>query len=135
MTYKKIKLYEVGGEVYSDMPNSSENPCLHCGGCCQYFRVSFYQGEIKDLGGNVPSEMTKQITPFMVAMKGTEYGKGRCIALNGEVGKNISCAIYENRPSVCRSYHVWDKEGNPNERCQKIRKELGLPLLEKLNIE
>lgn len=134
MKNKTITIYEMNGETWSDMHQSSENPCLNCGGCCQYFRISFYQGETKDLGGNVPTEMTQSITPFLVAMKGTEYGKGRCIALNGEVGKNISCSIYKDRPSVCRSYHVWDNKGNPNERCQKIRKELGLPLLQKITI-
>ena len=29
---------------------------------------------------------------------------GRCIFLDGTVGKSCSCRIYENRPQVCRTY-------------------------------
>jgi Fe-S-cluster containining protein len=29
---------------------------------------------------------------------------GRCIALRGEVGRGVACAIYEHRPNACRSF-------------------------------
>lgn len=28
----------------------------------------------------------------------------RCAALQGEVGKNATCRVYENRPTVCREF-------------------------------
>ena len=62
-------------------------------------------------------------------MKGTETGKGKCIALTGKVGIKVGCSIYENRPTPCREFNVWDNKGNPNPRCQELRKEIGLPLL------
>lgn len=115
-----------------DMKDDPLNPCTSCGACCTHFRISFYQGELDDNGGLVPSNLASSITPFMAAMKGTEQG-GRCIALTGEVGHQIGCSIYHNRPSVCRAFPVWDEQGNPNPKCQELREKNGLTLLEKLH--
>lgn len=30
------------------------NPCVSCGACCAYFRVSFYWAESESGGGTVP---------------------------------------------------------------------------------
>ncbi|MEG0249014.1 MAG: YkgJ family cysteine cluster protein, partial [Pseudomonas sp.] len=30
---------------------SEYNPCLDCGACCGYFRVSFFWGECQSAGG------------------------------------------------------------------------------------
>jgi len=47
---------------------SIDNPCLTCGACCAYFRVSFYFGECVSAGGAVPdkpkpAQPTKNATP------------------------------------------------------------------------
>ena len=124
-------------DLFSDMPSNSSNPCLNCGACCAHFRVSFYFGETDSHPqGYVPSELVMPLTPHRVAMKGTDQKNPRCVALTGEVGQSIGCSIYENRPSVCRQYHVWDPlTGKPNEDCQKLRQKIGLPLLEPLDID
>jgi Fe-S-cluster containining protein len=77
-----------------------ENPCLSCGACCAHFRVSFYCGELQGpAGGWVPVELTSKVNDLHAAMKGTEFGNGRCIALRGEIGKaGVSCSIYRDRP-------------------------------------
>jgi len=107
------------------------NPCLSCGACCSHFRVSFYFGELQGApGGWVPVEMTSKISDFRVAMKGTEIGNGRCVALQGEVGKSgVSCSIYLNRPSPCREFEAWDQNGVPNPDCQRLRAQHQLPPL------
>lgn len=38
----EIKKVQDDGRVFIDMPNSDKNPCLTCGACCSYFRISFY---------------------------------------------------------------------------------------------
>ena len=43
---------------------SEINPCMTCGACCAYFRVSFYWAEADDAGGPVPSALTEPLTPF-----------------------------------------------------------------------
>lgn len=105
-----------------------ENPCLACGACCAYYRVSFYCGEITGgLGGYVPADRISKINDVMVCMKGTEFGHGRCNALVGELGKpGIHCEIYENRPSTCRDFSEWEADGSPNPECQRLRIRIGL---------
>ncbi len=41
---------------------SEINPCMTCGACCAYFRVSFYWAEADDAGGLVPSALTEPLT-------------------------------------------------------------------------
>lgn len=43
---------------------SDLNPCMSCGACCAYFRVSFYWAEADDAGGSVPAQLTEPVTPF-----------------------------------------------------------------------
>ncbi|WP_026145511.1 YkgJ family cysteine cluster protein [Pseudomonas asplenii] len=109
---------------------SDANPCLNCGACCSYFRVSFYWGECVSGGGLVPDELVSQISPSRVAMNGTEGKKPRCTALEGEVGKGVSCSIYHQRSSPCREFDAAWVNGEPNERCDAARAAFGLPPLE-----
>jgi Fe-S-cluster containining protein len=101
---------------------SEENPCQTCGACCAYYRVSLYWGESTAApGGTVPVELTEQVNPQLLCMKGTNNYPPRCIALRGEVGQQVSCAIYEQRPTTCREFDVYELDGSPNTRCFKLR--------------
>jgi hypothetical protein len=130
MSIKNIQIKNItdSGDVFIDMADDPMNPCKSCGVCCTHFRVSFYNGELDSNGGTVPNNLVTQITPFLVAMKGTENG-GRCTSLIGEIGKDISCGIYHNRSSSCRAFPVWLEDGSPNEKCQELRVKNGLPKL------
>lgn len=108
---------------------SEPNPCLTCGACCGYFRVSFYWGECASAGGLVPDELTTQISPTMVAMCGTDTKPARCTSLLGEIGKQVSCSIYAQRSSTCREFEAAWHEGVPNEACNRARATHGLPPL------
>jgi Fe-S-cluster containining protein len=102
--------------------SNATNPCLTCGACCAYFRVSFYWGEVNDVaGGFVPAELTEPVNQHLQCMKGTNRQLPRCIALRGEVGKQVSCAIYEQRPTSCREFNEYEPDGSPNMRCFKLR--------------
>lgn len=113
-----------------------ENPCLRCGACCARFRVSFYWGEADEAqGGTVPPEMTEPLTPFRLCMVGTNRRHPRCVALRGEIGRRVYCAIYARRPSPCREFGVeWDGgrlrwEAEDLARCNAARAAWGLPPL------
>ncbi|MDR6232692.1 YkgJ family cysteine cluster protein [Pseudomonas oryzihabitans] len=108
---------------------STENPCLSCGACCAYFRVSFYWGECQSAGGLVPDNLTVAVTPHLVAMQGTEQKPARCAALLGEVGCGTRCTIYENRSSTCREFMAAWENGEPNPHCDAARAAHGLPPL------
>jgi len=107
------------------------NPCLECGACCAFYRVSFHWSESERfLGGRTPSELTVKIAPHRTAMRGTEGERPRCVALGGEIGTAVACSIYDDRPSPCREFEASWSDGAPNERCDKARAAHGLPPLE-----
>ena len=101
------------------------NPCLNCGACCAYFRVSFYWAQTTaHPDGTVPEEMTEPINHHYVAMRGTNQAHRRCVALaGGEVGQTVGCTIYEQRATPCREFEAGD------ERCNQARKHWGLGAL------
>lgn len=113
-----------------------ENPCLHCGACCAYFRVSFYWGETKtDMGGVVPESLTEDVNEFYRCMKGTNQSHPRCIGLAGEVGKSAHCTFYPYRPTPCRGFGIHWEHGkivvNAEDlvRCNHARSVYGLPAI------
>jgi hypothetical protein len=95
--------------------------CQDCGACCAHYRVSFYWGESDaHPGGHVPQALTIPITPYRIAMRGTERSPVRCVALEGEVGRKVSCSIYPQRSATCREFSA----GTPE--CNKARAAYGL---------
>ncbi len=107
----------------------NKNYCLDCGACCTYFKIDFPESELKSHGGQVPDEYAVRSSPQNFVMKGREvFNKGGwCQSLTGEIGKNVFCTIYENRPSVCRKFDVITSDGHQNPRCKQARKNRGLP--------
>ena len=110
-----------------------ENPCLSCGACCAFFRVSFYWGETTDsTEGTVPAHLTEDVAPFFRAMKGSNQKNPRCIALEGEVGNFVRCSIYEKRSSSCCEFGIKFVNGQvfasmeDYERCTHARAQWGL---------
>ncbi len=96
--------------------------CISCGACCARFRVSFYWAETDEHpNGTVPFALTIPIAPNLVAMRGTERKPIRCVALQGELGKQVGCAIYPQRSSTCREFTQGE------ERCNQARSDIGLP--------
>ena len=99
--------------------------CQECGACCAAFRVSFYWTETDaHPEGTVPAGLTTPVTPHLVAMRGTDTKNPHCVALDGEVGKSVSCNIYPLRSSTCH-----DCEAG-SEKCNRARQRHGLPRIE-----
>jgi len=112
------------------------NPCLTCGACCAFFRVSFYWGEADEAqGGTVPPDLVEEVDSFRSCMKGTNQKHPRCIALHGEIGQEVRCTIYDRRATTCREFGVtWDRghivfSAEDLERCTRARAAWGLPPL------
>lgn len=104
---------------------SDPNSCQACGACCAHYRVSFYWGESDaHPGGTVPQHLTIPITPYRIAMRGTERAPSRCAALAGDVGRDVGCTIYAQRSSTCRDFLA----GTPE--CDKARGAYGLAPLQ-----
>lgn len=106
----------------------NDNPCLECGACCAFFRVSFYWAEADDATpGGVPAELTEDFNNTYRFMKGTGGPVPRCAALRGEIGGSVFCSIHSRRPSPCRNFTLSFSSGERNERCDKARAAHGLP--------
>ncbi len=109
---------------------TSTHPCLRCGACCATFRVAFYWAEAEPMmGGKVPRELAAKLDPHRLAMRGTENGEARCVALQGDIGGHIACGIYERRPSPCRDLTPAWENGEPSPQCDRARLRHGLPAL------
>jgi Fe-S-cluster containining protein len=103
------------------------NPCLTCGACCAFYRASFYWAEADEFSqGGVPIELTEKLNPYLLVMKGTTRSAPRCVALEGSIGHDVFCGIYERRSSVCREFEPSWEKNEPNPRCDKARLAWGL---------
>jgi hypothetical protein len=107
------------------------HPCQRCGACCAAFRVVFHWSEAAPHTLHGPDEaLTVQVRPFEVAMRGTEAGTAlRCVALQGELGRDVTCTIYDRRPSPCRALQAAWEHGEPSPQCDRARARHGLPPL------
>jgi uncharacterized protein len=93
---------------------ASPDACLSCGACCTYFRVSFYWAEAEAL--DMPTDYVEPLTPVYSCMKGTNQKNPRCVALQGTIGEQVSCGMYESRSSSCKEVQIAD------EQCNKARR-------------
>ncbi len=111
--------------------HSPIHPCLQCGACCAFFRVSFHWSETSIESYGTPVGMTTQISPYMNAMIGTDQKKPSCMALKGVIGKSVSCEIYDQRPNCCRLFRASFEDGELNSSCEEARASKGLKPLSK----
>jgi len=120
------------GRDWMPQPRSAtyleNNRCLTCGACCAFYRVAFLSVEVDDHeGGKVPLAFVLSIDDTHSAMKGTHGFFKRCAALQGSVGRCVTCAIYSSRPSTCRNFLPgWDVHYQ-NDACNQARSAFGLP--------
>ncbi len=106
------------------------NPCLSCGACCAYFRVSFHWSETEpELGGKVPIELTEPLRTHECAMRGTSQAQPYCTALDADIGRHSRCTIHDCRPSVCAAVPASLEFGERSRQCDKARAAWGLPML------
>ncbi|CAN5648036.1 YkgJ family cysteine cluster protein [soil metagenome] len=105
------------------------HPCLSCGACCAFFRVSFHWNETLPISFAVPLAMTNATSAYQNSMNGTEKTIVRCAALHGVVGESVACGIYANRPSPCRDFKASFEDGTSNEACDRARLSKGLARL------
>jgi uncharacterized protein len=106
------------------------HPCLSCGACCAYFRVSFHWSEAApELGGRVPIELTETVRGHELAMRGTNTANPRCVALDAEIGRYSRCSIHDRRPSTCAAVPASLEFGERSPQCDRSRAAYGLHAL------
>ncbi|MCX8065984.1 MAG: YkgJ family cysteine cluster protein [Candidatus Hydrogenedentes bacterium] len=123
-----MRMFYVGRTQFPH--KKTKNPCITCGACCAYYKVTFYWGEInEELPGGVPSSLCEKYNDYKVVMKGTNSSNPRCIALLGTIGKRVFCRIHHCKPSICKEIEPSFKNGEREIKCDKARLAYGLPPL------
>jgi len=106
------------------------HPCLTCGACCAYFRISFHWSEADPaVGGVVPPELTEPLRQHERVMRGTSQERPRCVALDADIGRYSRCGIHPVRPQACRDVPASYEFGAASPQCDKARLAHGLPAL------
>lgn len=101
--------------------------CTACGACCAAFRVDFDCSELASNGaGGVPDALALPLVGRLVRMRGSDDAQPRCVALSGEIGVRVGCAIYAERPSPCREFAPYAALGIVDDACDRARRRHGL---------
>lgn len=109
---------------------ATDDPCLRCGACCASFRVDFHRADLASVcEGGVPDELTLPLTAALVRMRGSDAAPPRCVALEGEIGVGVRCAIHARRPAPCREFAPYAALGIGDDACARARARHGLPPL------
>lgn len=105
------------------------HPCQSCGACCSFFRVQFYwrEANAEESERSVPAHLFEELDSQSRCMKGTgRKHRPKCEALQGRIGVEVSCTIYQNRPTPCRAFKASFEDGEPNLRCDEARAAHGI---------
>jgi Fe-S-cluster containining protein len=86
--------------------------------------VSFYWAEAPQRG--LADALIERVNAHLACMAGTADPVPRCRALHGEIGKDVVCGVYPERPSPCRELEPGD------EKCNQARAKYGLEPLRSL---
>lgn len=98
--------------------------CLLCA-----FSCVFLLGRVLLLRRAVPDDLVVQVSPHLVAMRGTDSRPVRCVGLLGKVGCGMRCTLYAQRSSTCREFEASWHNGEANPYCDAARAAYGLPPL------
>lgn len=103
--------------------------CRACGACCASLRVTLGEDELESRGGSVPDGMTEPYANGTHLMRGTGTPPARCVALRGDPGREVGCAIYEWRPAACRDFAPYAQLGRGDAACAEARRRHGMAAL------
>ena len=76
----------------------------------------------------MPEHYTEPVTSLYSCMVGTNQQNPRCIALQGKIGEQVSCGMYEQRSSSCKEVRIAD------DQCNKARHAYNMIALVQLDV-
>jgi Fe-S-cluster containining protein len=103
-------------------PAAPNFDCRTCGACCAPERNdALYVGVTAiDVARLTKSWRERHVAHGSILTRLDPVGRCVCVALRGAVGRRVSCAIYERRPSECRSLEAGSRD------CLAARRQAGL---------
>lgn len=97
--------------------------CMTCGACCASF-VCVDVASDSAVSSKDCWEITREdksgdeyTVDRYIKRKETDFS---CTALEGTIGENVSCRVYEDRPRMCRKFEAG------SDRCHAVRRAYGL---------
>jgi Fe-S-cluster containining protein len=121
----QILTHNLSNTVENNVITSEDTPipdCMTCGACC----ASFVCVDVAP-GNPISSKDCWEITREGETGEYTvdRYIKRKekdfsCTALEGTIGENVSCNVYEDRPRMCRKFEAG------SDRCHAVRRAYGL---------
>ncbi len=82
--------------------------CLRCGACCAPpdDRTSYVDLTARDLRrlGAARADLVVRGEGFTRLSTAHRTDGTRCIALDGRIGRRVTCRIYDDRPRGCRAF-------------------------------
>ena len=96
--------------------------CRRCGACCApELRLPFYVGlGPADLRRLTPRFRDRHVARGSILTRLDPGGSCVCVALQGTLGRRVSCRIYARRPGPCRRLTLGSRS------CRKARRQAGL---------
>lgn len=121
----QILTHDLSNTVAGNVVTPGDQPipdCMTCGACCAAFVCVTL-----DAGNLISSEDFWEITKHS---ENREFAVERCIkrkeadfscaALEGKIGENVICRVYEDRPKMCRTFEAG------SDRCHAVRRAYNL---------
>lgn len=78
------------------------------------------------MSGGVPDALALPLVGRLMRMRGSDDTQPRCVALTGELGVQVGCSIYSERPSPCRDFAPYAALGIGDDACARARRRHGL---------
>lgn len=103
-------------------PETAIPDCLTCGACCQAF-VCVGVRPSDDLEADRYWNITAETEVGEIVVDRYLRRDGEtlaCTSLEGVIGDHVGCAIYENRPAMCRHFEAG------SDRCHALRRAFGI---------
>lgn len=99
---------------------SEQYDCRACGACCNSFTDLFYYARVLDTDSKKLVSVAMPDGRRALPVIQNSSPLGRCVYLEGEVGIEVNCSIYSDRPWVCQQFTIGGKS------CLAARKRIGL---------
>ncbi len=102
--------------------------CQRCGACCvnsDENRAEGFRDYVQVFRTDALARQPELLKRFTVRNRRGELHmkldlEGRCVALEGRLGKRVGCSLYSVRPEVCRRVQAGSDE------CLRARRERGM---------
>lgn len=116
---------ELSNTVSGNIITPADDPipeCMTCGACCASFVCVDLEPDNPISSEDCwdiskPGECGEFVVDRFIKRKDVDFS---CTALNGKIGEDVSCRVYENRPRMCRQFEAG------SDRCRAVRRAYGI---------